>query len=277
VEQSISLTQPKWKDQAQAEGKTIDIRAEFKQVPFIAGNEAELREVLTNLIFNAVDAMPEGGAITLRTRPDGERVVLEVSDTGTGMTEEVRQRCLEPFFSTKGDRGTGLGLAMVFGTVQRHEGAIDIETEPGRGTTFIIRLPVMHERGGGEGLRHTEGMSRPLHVLVVDDDPTMRELVIAYLANDGHTVDTATSGREGLEKFRVGHYDLVMTDRAMPEMGGDQMAAAVKRLAPHKPVIMLTGFGDMMKAADEQPAGVDVVLSKPVTRSKLREALAQVQ
>ena len=277
VEQTISLTQPRWKDQAQANGVTVDVQADLQEVPLIAGNEAELREVLTNLIFNAVDAMPRDGTVTLRTRLDEGWVVLEVSDTGTGMTEEVRQRCLEPFFSTKGDRGTGLGLAMVFGTVQRHEGEIDIETEPGRGTTFIIRLPVVRERGGGEGRRQAEGVSRPLHVLVVDDDPTVRELVIAYLASDGHTVDTATSGREGLEKFRAGHYDLVMTDRAMPEMGGDQMAAAVKRLAPHKPVIMLTGFGDMMQAAGENPAGVDVVLSKPVTRSRLREALAQVQ
>ncbi len=317
VEQSISLTQPRWKDQAQAEGKTIDIRADLKPVPFVAGNEAELREVLTNLIFNAVDAMPEGGRITITTRQETDQdetekrrngetekkrvgewrsgrvgdspapplprspipgwVVVRVADTGTGMTEEVRQRCLEPFFSTKGDRGTGLGLAMVFGTVQRHEGEIDIETEPGRGTTFILRLPAIRERGGEEGRRQDEGLSRPLRVLVVDDDPTVRELVIAYLAIDGHTVDAATSGREGLEKFQTGRYDLVVTDRAMPEMGGDQMAAAVKRLAPHKPVIMLTGFGDMMQAADEHPAGVDVVLSKPVTRSKLREALAQVQ
>jgi signal transduction histidine kinase len=326
VEQTISLTQPRWKDQAQAEGRTVDIRTDLKPVPFVAGNEAELREVLTNLIFNAVDAMPEGGTITIRTRVtgpprqrftgsfhhpgsqvkdqsrvqgpgsrvedsglrtldsglatggDGSWVEVAVSDTGTGMTEEVRQRCLEPFFSTKGERGTGLGLAMVFGTVQRHEGEIDIETEPGRGTTFILRFPVMRERGGGvEGRRQEEGLSRPLRVLVVDDNPTVRELVIAYLAIDGHTVDSATSGREGLEKFRAGHYDLVLTDRAMPEMGGDQMAAAVKRLAPRKPVIMLTGFGDMMQAADENPAGVDVVLSKPVTRSKLREALAKVQ
>ena len=203
-------------------------------------------------------------------------MVLEVSDTGAGMTEEVRQRCLEPFFSTKGDRGTGLGLAMVCGIVQRHEGTISVETEPGRGTAFIIRLPVLQGLRTGEGRQGSEAPSHALHVLVVDDDPTVRELIATYLTSDGHTVEVATSGREGLEKFQTDRYDIVMTDRAMPEMGGDQMAAAVKKLAPHKPVIMLTGFGDMMQAADEHPAGVDVVLSKPVMRSKLREALAKV-
>jgi signal transduction histidine kinase len=276
VEQVVSLTQPKWREQALANGITVDVKADLQEVPLISGDEVGLREALTNLIFNAVDAMPHDGTITLRTRPDGDRVVLEVSDTGAGMTEEVRQRCLEPFFTTKGERGTGMGLAMVYGIVQRHRGEIDIQSEPGRGTTFTLRLPVRAEQGAEKGPQAAEVRLRPLRVLIVDDDPVISELIAEYLAGDGHTAERAASGREGLEKFRGGGFDLVVTDRAMPEMSGDQMAAAAKRIAPDVPVLMLTGFGDMMQVSGEKPKDVDFILGKPVTHARLREVLAKV-
>ena len=275
VEQAINLTQPRWKDQALASGITIRIETDLKPLPLVAGNEAELREVLTNLIFNAVDAMPEGGTITLRTRADVEHVALEVSDTGIGMTDEVRQRCLEPFFSTKGERGTGLGLAMVYGIIQRHHGTLLIESEPGQGTSIIIRLPVQMEQKGEVRGQDEERPSRRLQILVVDDEPQVREVVTAYLTGDGHSVETATNGREGLEKFLVGWFDVVVTDQGMPEMSGDQLAGAIKRVAPKKPVILLTGFGDLMIAAGDRPSGVDIILSKPVTLNALRQALAK--
>ena len=277
VEQVVSLTQPKWKDQALAGGVTLDIRTDLQRIPVIAGNDAELREVLTNLIFNAVDAMSHDGTITLRTRQEGEYVLLEVKDTGTGMTEEVRERCLEPFFSTKGEQGTGLGLAMVFGILQRHEGTIDIQSKPGEGTTFSIRLPVLKEQMEPASPQETATPFARLRILLVDDDPRVRETVRAFLVSDEHEVAVAFNGREGLEKFHAGNYDLVMTDRAMPEMSGDHLAAPIKKLAPHKPVIMLTGFGDMMEAADEHPGGVDIILSKPVKLAQLREALVNAR
>ena len=114
----------------------------MKASPFVAGEESALREVLTNLIFNAVDAMPEGGRIALETAVEGSDAVIRVRDTGTGMSESVRQRCLEPFFSTKGELGTGLGLSMVYGIVERHRGKLEIESAPGQGTTFLIRIPL---------------------------------------------------------------------------------------------------------------------------------------
>ncbi len=277
VEQVVTLTQPKWKDQALADGVTVAIERRLQKVPMIAGNETELREALTNLVFNAVDAMSQDGIITLGTRQEGDFVALEVSDTGAGMTEEVRRRCLEPFFSTKGERGTGLGLAMTFGVVQRHEGTIDIQSEPGQGTQFTLRFPILKEGVKGALPTREQAPITGLFVLVVDDDPRSREVLTELLIVDGHRVDGASNGREGLEKFHAGRYDIVMTDRAMPEMGGDQMALAIKRLAPHKPVVMLTGFGDMMNAAGEHPEGVDVVLPKPVTLAALREALSRAR
>ncbi len=148
IEQAVSLTQPKWKTQAEIKGVTIQIVTEFGRIRPVAGSEADLREALTNLIFNAVDAMPQGGTITLRTRSINSRAIMEVADTGTGMTEEVRQRCLEPFFTTKGNQGTGLGLSMVYGILQRHMGSVEIDTAPGQGDNVS---PVAAGRAGTAG------------------------------------------------------------------------------------------------------------------------------
>jgi len=248
----------------------------LQEVPQVNGNEAELREVLTNLIFNAVDATPESGTITIRTYSDDEYVVLEVSDTGVGMPQDVQQRCFEPFFSTKGEDGTGLGLAMVYGIVQRHEGNIAIKSEVGKGTSFIIRLPRLTEQQRKDGAQRAEANLPSLHILVVDDEPMVLDVVIQYLTADGHTVEIATNGIEGLEKFHTGWFDLVITDRAMPDMNGIQLASLIKQVAPNKPIIMLTGFGDMMKANDDIPESIDYLVSKPVTLTEFREVLSKV-
>lgn len=277
VAQAISLTQTMWKDTAQAKGVNIRLETDLQETPAVTGNESEIREALVNLILNAADAIPEDGTITIRTRRDGEHIALEVSDTGIGMTEEVRHHCLDPFFTTKGHEGTGMGLPMVYGTVQRHEGTIQIESEVGNGTTFTIRLPFQarsSDKRNGASARLK--LSRKLHVLVVEDEPRVRQLVAEYLSVDGHSVETATNGREGLKKFRAGTFDLVITDRAMPEVNGDQLAAAIKEESPSKPVILLTGFGDIMEATDDRPVAVDLVVGKPVTLSALQQAVAKV-
>jgi signal transduction histidine kinase len=277
VEQAVALTEPKWKQQAQTSGVTVSIRTELPEMPAIAGDASDLREVLTNLIFNAVDAMPKGGTITLATRQRGEQVVvLEVSDTGTGMTEEVRRRCLEPFFSTKGEGGTGLGLAIIYGIVQRHGGSVEIESELGKGTTFRMRLPVYTGQPVAAEEAKAETARVSLHVLVVDDEPLLRDIESEYLCIDGHTVDIAGDGSEALQKLRAGHFDLVITDRAMPQMNGDQLAAAIKQFTPETPVILVTGFGDLMRSNGEKPVGVDLIVPKPFTQETLRHAVEEL-
>ncbi len=276
VEKAISLSQPRWKDQAQASGITIRVETDLQETPAIAGRDAELREAVTNLIFNAVDALQQNGAITLRTRFDGHAITLSVSDTGEGMSEVVRQHCLEPFFSTKGEQGTGLGLPMVYGIVQRHDGGVDIASEVGKGTTITLRFPVPKTSPAPAAEVRSYGEQRKLRVLVVDDDQMVREVVAQYLASDGHTVDTAPGGAEGLLRFRANQFDLVVTDRGMPEMTGDQMAAAMKDMRPQTPIILLTGFGDLMRASGDQPAAVDEIVSKPVRMAVLREAVARL-
>ena len=276
VKQATELTKPKWQEQSRASSITISIESDLQKVPCVRGNEVELREVLTNVILNAVDAMPKGGTITISTHSHNDYVILKVSDTGEGMTTEVKQRCFEPFFTTKGEYGTGLGLSVVYGIVLRHGGEIKIESNPGKGTTFVIHLPVQMEPQTKAKSPAAEANLRPLHVLVVDDKPMIRDVVTEYLTEDEHTVETATNGREGLEKFYAGRFDLVITDRAMPDMSGTQLAKLIKEIAPNKPIILLTGFGDMMKNAEEKPTCVDCIVNKPVTMTTFREVLAKV-
>jgi PAS domain S-box-containing protein len=275
IEQAISLTQPKWASEAQATGSTIEIATDLQKVPAVLGNASELREVLTNLIFNAVDAMPDGGRLTLATHTDNNQVVLTVSDTGIGMTEDVREHCLEPFFSTKGTRGSGLGLSMVFGIIQRHNGHIEIDSQVGRGTTFSICLPLATALEFHPDVEPTAQHLPALRILLVDDEEMVRSILADLLASEGHLVETASDGMDGLNKFQHGKFDVTLIDRAMPAMSGDQLARAIKSINPATPVILLTGFGSMMNSVGEKPPGVDFVVGKPVTLAELRQSLAK--
>jgi signal transduction histidine kinase len=273
LEQVVLLTRPKWHDKALESGRAIRIELELQRVPAVFGNGSELREVLTNLIFNAVDAIPDGGVITLRTETVGESVKIEVADTGVGMSEEVRQRCLEPFFSTKGEQGTGLGLPMVFGIIRRHDGTLDIDTAPGCGTTFRIVLPC-HHPSPVEDTEVRLMFTRTLRVLVVDDETDPRNVVTQYLQSDGHRVSTATNGSDALRSYMAEDFDLVITDRGMPGMCGLELATALRRVHPQKPVFLLTGFPI---DSEDTPASIDVVLRKPLVREELRSAIQRSQ
>jgi signal transduction histidine kinase/ActR/RegA family two-component response regulator len=275
IDHALALTTPRWQSQADNKGATIKIKKDLDDVPNIAGSPAELREVLTNLIFNAVDAMPKGGKICFRTRARRKTVRLQVSDTGTGMTEEVRRNCLEPFFTTKGENGSGLGLAMSYGIIRRHGGRITIESALNKGSVFTIHFPV--PKGALKPLEVEYDKEVPaLRVLVVDDHPGIREIVSAYLAEDRHIVETAANATEALEKFRLGEFDLVITDRAMPEVNGDQLAESIKEIKPKGPIIMLTGFADLINASGGPSRFVDLVLSKPARLDDLRKAISEV-
>ena len=273
VQQSVKLSQPKWKDQALANGVAIEIQTELDSVPPVAGHESELREVLTNLVFNAVDAMPKSGSITLRTKADGDHVRLEISDTGTGMTEEVRQRCLEPFFSTKGEKGSGLGLAMVYGIIKRLRGTIEITSAVGVGTTFSIRLPIRSEQDSGTSQEGHNLDGVRLQILVVDDDPLVGRVTGEYLRVAGHQVEVVTSAAEAVKRFNPERVHLVVTDHGMPHMTGRQLAEVIKRVSPKTPVVLLTG-GDEIEAQETASTAVDAELSKPLTMAALQRTLS---
>ena len=275
VLQTIEHTRPRWKDQAQAAGIFIQVKTDLQKVPLLTGEEFAIREALTNLILNAVDAMPAGGTITLGTAVEGEFVRLWVSDTGSGMTEEVRQHCFEPFFTTKGANGTGLGLTTLYGIVQRHGGTVEVESKLGQGTTFIIRLPIRVVKTAPPAPVALPALERKLHVLVVDDDQSLCDVTEASLTGDGHTVAIAYDGAMALTLLQESKFDLVLTDKAMPEINGEQLAAAIHLTMPGLPVILMTGFGDLMKSSGEKPPYIKEILSKPFTQTMLRDSLAR--
>ncbi len=293
VQQVMDLTRARWSDMPQQRGIVIHLETLLaSDLPAILGMENELREALINLVFNAVDAMPGGGLLTLRTQvaePDASGVeaeiryaTVEVGDTGVGMDDDTRRRCLEPFFTTKGERGTGLGLAMVYGVAQRHGATVDIDSAVGRGTTVRLSFPIpateLHPAAVSPTL---DALTSPLRILIVDDDPLMIKSLRDTLELDGHGVVTANGGQAGIDMFRAARrptesFDLVITDLGMPYVDGRKVASAIKAFDEATPVIMLTGWGQRLVAEGEIPAHVDRVLSKPPKLRELRAALAQL-
>jgi signal transduction histidine kinase len=289
IEQVVDMTRPRWRDIPQSNGITIEVRTALaSDVPGLAGIESEVREAITNLVLNAVDAMPAGGKITVSThvlRQNGGKhpvkVAVEVTDTGTGMDEETRKRCLEPFFSTKGKRGTGLGLAMVYGVMERHEGLIEIQSEVGKGTTFRLVFPVRAQSPAMQEEKDSSGGIRPMQILCIDDEALLRELLKEMLERDGHEVVLTDNGQAGLDQFRIATerhrpFDLVITDLGMPYLDGRQVAKTIKHHSPRTPVVMLTGWGAFLKEDGSGPEDVDGILSKPPRSRELREMLRQI-
>ncbi len=282
VKQVVDLTRARWSDMPQRQGFVIQMRTELAaDLPEIMGAESEIREALTNLVFNAVDAMPQGGTLTLRTRvpSSADEVWLEVADSGVGMDEETRKRCLEPFFTTKGERGTGLGLAMVFGMAQRHSAGLEIESEPGRGTTIRLRFCIPVSTLMSESQAPAIPLQpQPQYLLVVDDDPLLLQSLRDILEADGHVVVTRDSGQGGIDTFRRARDDnkpfsAVITDLGMPYVDGRAVAKAVKIISPKTPVILCSGWGKRLASDGDIPADVDQLVSKPPRISDLRAAL----
>jgi signal transduction histidine kinase/ActR/RegA family two-component response regulator len=286
LEQAIDLTRARWSAMPQERGLVIHMQSNLAPgLPAIMGADSEIRDALTNLILNAVDAMPKGGTLTLRTEAlEPSQVRVQVSDTGIGMDEATRTRCLEPFFTTKGERGTGLGLAMVYGMLQRHGGDVQIESEPGQGTSIRLVFPCAvagTATGNASAVRPTLRPSQPLRILFVDDDPIMLKSLRDTLEQDGHVVVVADGGQCGIDTFRAAQqcgerFAAVITDLGMPHVDGRTVAIAVKSAAPSVPVILLTGWGHRLLAENDMPEGVDRVLSKPPKLGALRLALAEL-
>jgi len=283
VPQVIDLTRARWADMALQRGAAIDVRTELAaSLPPIAAVESQIRDALVNLVFNAVDAMPQGGPLTIRTcsapGAKARAVHLEVLDGGIGMDEDTRRRCLEPFFTTKGQRGTGLGLAMVYGVAQRHGAILEIESEPGKGT--LVRLIFSTATIDAASPKRASAASvAPQRILIVDDDPLLLKSLRDALETDGHEVTAANGGQAGIEAFVESHangtpFPVVITDLGMPHVDGRKVASTIKSSVPTTVVLMLTGWGRRLVAEGDIPPGVDEVLSKPPKLVELRAALA---
>jgi PAS domain S-box-containing protein len=275
------LTAPRWRDAAQAEGRRIELCVDAEPNLFIRGRAAELREALTNLVFNAVDAMPAGGKISLAACRSEDHVSVSVTDSGVGMSADIQTRIFEPFFSTKGERGTGLGLAQVFGIVEQHGAEIAVDSTLGRGTafrlTFAVAVPAeLHV--DRRVPRPLPGAPRALRILAVDDEPAMGSMIRRILRPDGHMVVTACTGEEALESLAAQPFDVLISDVGMgPRMNGWELAAEVHRRQPGLPVVLATGWGAVIDPADACAKGIYAVLAKPYQPADLQDILAQLQ
>jgi CheY-like chemotaxis protein len=242
------------------------------------GSASELREVFVNLIVNAVDAMPKGGKLTISCEPVGSELRLRFADTGTGMPEDVRQKIFDPFFSTKGAQGTGLGLSVSYSIIERHEGSISVSSEQGEGTVFTIDLPAVNGELGND-ITGEEMVEIPsLSILVVDDEPAVRETLADMLDALGHKVVLAESGQQGLHKLVAagGDIDLVFTDLAMPEMDGWETARETRNCVPDMRIVLVTGYGPGTAPPEGEEHLVDGIIGKPFDFNQVIETIRQV-
>ncbi len=279
MKDAMEITKTRWKSDAERRNIAIQVSLDAPNVPPILGNASELREVFTNLVLNAVDAMPQGGKFFLSCWEDCNKVLAEVRDTGVGMTEDTRRHLFDPFFTTKGSRGNGLGLSVVYGIVTRHGGRIDVATALGTGTTFLLEFPSV--RGavvalGAEGAVMPQTLIRTGRILVIDDEFEIAEVVRDVLTGDGHTVETALTGSDGVRLAASTTYDLVFTDLGMPDMTGWEVADRIKAGHPDLPVVLVTGWGASLDGSEVKRRGISAVVHKPFEIDEILRTAARV-
>jgi signal transduction histidine kinase/ActR/RegA family two-component response regulator len=274
--EALEITQSRWRDDARRRDVIIDVRTSFPVIPEVVGDPVELREALTNIILNAIDAMPGGGVLTVATSATEREVHLTVTDTGVGMTPAVRRRIFDPFFTTKGPQGTGLGLAMTYGIISRHRARIDTESQEGQGSTFRLVFPHAPP-APPPGPRRPEAADHvpSLRCLVVDDEETVGTLLGDILESGGHRAVVCLDGADAVARFRSEAFDVVFTDLAMPRLSGWQVARAMKAIEPDVPVFIVTGFGVELPGEESRAHGVDAVLVKPLSVRDVLEAAAR--
>jgi signal transduction histidine kinase/CheY-like chemotaxis protein len=276
---AVEITKTRWKTEAERRNVTIQVSVDTPAIPPVMGNASELREVFTNLVLNAIDAMPKGGGLHLSCWEDCNKILAEVRDTGVGMTEDTRRHLFDPFFTTKGPQGNGLGLSVVYGIVTRHGGRIDVATALGTGTTFLMEFPSAQGKivaAGGDGAVMPQTLLRPGKILVIDDEVEIAEVVKDALSAEGHQVETACTGTEGLKLAGSRHFDLVFTDLGMPDMTGWEVAARIKAGDPKLPVVLVTGWGASLDQDEVKRRGISAVVHKPFEIDELIQTAASV-
>jgi len=260
---AIEITRTRWENEARLRGLEYRVRLEAEAGQNTYGSASELREVFVNLIVNAVDAMPRGGKIAITSRRREDRLQLQFSDNGMGMPEDVRQKIFEPFFSTKGAHGTGLGLSVSYSIIERHEGSISVVSQPGGGAVFMIDLPAAMPEPSDADVSAPVDETTRLRILVVDDEAPVRETLAEMLIAVNHDVELAGSGQEAVQKMREGSFDFVFTDLAMPEMDGWETARLIRQGWPNVRIILVTGYGPTTTPPEGEEDLVDAIIGKP--------------
>ena len=278
IKQSIDFTMPRWKNMAQAKGINYHIETEgIKDIPEVFCNPTELREVFVNIINNAMDAMPDGGSISLSTRSDENTVFVSISDTGIGMSEEVNKKIFDPFFTTRRPQGTGLGMSISYGIITRHNGKINVTSEEGKGTTFNLSIPICKEavKRIVSPEPAQEIKTKKHHILVVDDKESICEILDAFLSGEGHTVKTIHNGAEAIELTRKENFDLVLSDLAMPEVTGYDVIKAMNELDKTPKIGLITGWDEEL-TFEEAKLKPDFIIKKPFELLELARQINDV-
>jgi nitrogen-specific signal transduction histidine kinase/CheY-like chemotaxis protein len=264
LENVLDFTSVRWKDEAESKGIQVTIQKDFSSLPVTLGSASELREVFTNLINNALDAMMEGGTITIKTCRENNHISIHVEDTGIGIPEDKKNRIFDPFFTTKGVQSTGLGMSISYGIINRHRGTIVVDSLEGAGTTFTIKLPIL--TGKGEQKDTGDTLSRrkeKARVLIIDDEDEVLQLLSDILVSEDHDVAVACDGVQGVELFKKNDFDMVFTDLGMPGMSGWEVAEAVKGIKQNVPVAIITGWSVDLQEREMKGRGVDLIAFKP--------------
>jgi PAS domain S-box-containing protein len=275
IRDSMEMTKPKWKDEPQSRGVRIEMVLNLEEIPSISGNASELREVITNIIFNAIEAMPEGGKVEIHTTKKRKNVQIRISDTGIGISEETKKRIFEPFFTTKPFTHTGLGLSMSYGIIKRFGGEIEIESNLGQGTTFTIILPVGREEKEEAVSPQAIKKAGQALILVIDDDEFVRSVLSRTLAQANHRVTLAENGEQGVKIFKEGKFDIVLTDLGLPGISGWEVCRMIKEISPRTPVGMITGWGVDKNRSEVEESGLDFFVSKPFDFNQILNVVAE--
>jgi len=276
VRSALQMAEHRLKESREKNGLDIEVSTDLNAVKSVLGDTSELREALINVIFNSMDAMPEGGKIAIKAWQEDNQVVLSIADTGIGMPDKIKAKIFDPFFTTKGPDGMGLGLSIAYGIITRHGGNIDVESSLGNGSTFYVRLPlggVAMKNNSSSGSLSSIGKAK---IMLVDDDPDVSEVLELMLAQIGHEVTVVSQGEEAITLFEPGGYDVVITDLGMPDVSGWEVAKAVKRKSPETPVVLITGWGIQLDSEEMSKSGVDGVIPKPFSRQAVLDEIARL-
>jgi len=274
IENALDFTRVRWKDDAESKGIKIKIQKELSPLPPIVGSASELREVFTNIINNAIDAMPQGGKIKIKAFKEDSYISIKVDDAGIGVPKAIRERIFDPFFTTKGVQSSGLGLSVSYGIINRHRGTITVDSVEGKGTTFTVKLPISEKVIEEEKAKPFSGEQRKANILVIEDEEAVRDILSAILINGGHEVETASDGSKGIKLFKKKEFDLVFTDLGMPRMSGWQVAEKIKSINGKVPVALITGWNVELNESEIRESGVDLIVYKPF---ELNQVLRLVQ
>jgi CheY-like chemotaxis protein len=273
IRDARDLTQPRWRDDAESLGIEYEVKLDLAVADdlMVSGHSSELREVFVNLILNGLDAMPLGGLITISASATRTNVILSFSDSGEGMTEEIKRRIFEPFFTTKGTSGLGMGLSESYRIIERHGGGIEVESQPRKGTTFTVTLPLAVNAGVESQFELVPGPVSSLRMLIIDDEEMVRAVLAEILTQQGHSATVAPGCEEAMLLLDKLEFDVVFTDLAMPKTDGIATATLIKSRRPHLKIVMMSGYG--ADRANERAAAsrcIDSAISKPFNISEIR-------